>query len=150
MSWYSVAHCLVPGQSFFFFSQHIQWARAALPVAAFRWRELIARMPPRSESGRGGRPPLHWEIIAWVPPSPHKRATGAPPTALALPPCSAIPPFEEYSCHVVQIGWRLRGHAWPSPVPGRSARAITCIPRLSRRKSMRSTRSCHQSWRLLS
>merc|ERR1711920_1088182 len=28
---------------------------------------------------------------------------------------SFIPPFsEEYACHVVQVGWRARGHAWPS------------------------------------
>merc|ERR1712183_1025001 len=43
------------------------------------------------------------------------------------------PPSEEHSCHFVQVGRRVRGHAWPSPVPGRSARAITCTPRLSRR-----------------
>merc|ERR1719291_632389 len=46
---------------------------------------------------------------------------------------SSIPHSEEYSCHFVQVGRRVRGHAWPSPVPGRSARAITCTPRLSRR-----------------
>merc|ERR1712137_1105206 len=27
---------------------------------------------------------------------------------------SFIPPSEEYSCHFVQVGWRARGHAWPS------------------------------------
>merc|ERR1719356_2015723 len=27
---------------------------------------------------------------------------------------SSIPPSEESSCHVVQAGWRVRGHAWPS------------------------------------
>merc|ERR1712228_723559 len=27
---------------------------------------------------------------------------------------SFIPPSEEYSCHFVQVGWRTRGHAWPS------------------------------------
>merc|ERR1712032_665245 len=26
---------------------------------------------------------------------------------------SSTPP-EEYSCHFVQVGWRVRGHAWPS------------------------------------
>merc|ERR1712228_980235 len=40
------------------------------------------------------------------------------------------PPSEEHSCHFVQVGRRVRGHAWPSPVPGRSARAITCTPRM--------------------
>merc|ERR1712203_659652 len=44
-----------------------------------------------------------------------------------------VHPSEESSRHFVQVGRRVRGHAWPSPVPGRSARAITCIPRLSRR-----------------
>merc|ERR1712151_625555 len=27
---------------------------------------------------------------------------------------SFIPPYEEYSCHFVQVGWRARGNAWPS------------------------------------
>merc|ERR1712060_1006009 len=26
---------------------------------------------------------------------------------------SSIPPSEEYSCHFVQVGRRVRGHAWP-------------------------------------
>merc|ERR1712048_247331 len=40
---------------------------------------------------------------------------------------SARTPGEEYSRHFVQVGRRVRGHAWPSPVPGRSARSIRVI-----------------------
>merc|ERR1712060_245402 len=28
--------------------------------------------------------------------------------------CSSSIPPEEYSCHFVQVDWRVRGHAWPS------------------------------------
>merc|ERR1712203_183896 len=44
--------------------------------------------------------------------------------------CSSFIPTYEYPRHFVQVGWRIRGHAWSSS-PTTLSEAIICIPRLS-------------------
>merc|ERR1712054_597975 len=50
---------------------------------------------------------------SWSAASPAKRLCMCSSSSSSC--CSSIPPStEESSCHFVQVGWRVRGHAWPS------------------------------------
>merc|ERR1712023_444802 len=63
-------------------------------------------LPRESPQGRVLR-------ASWSVASPAKRLRVCSSSSSSCS-SSMLPSFEESSCHFVQVGWRLSGHAWPS------------------------------------